>query len=195
MHGENEDDADGDIDINQTFAELQQRSPEKVKQVIKEVRGIRSGGPKKTVQNHYKKLQQLLEDEPKLLRLFMKQLEKEDGISARENNAAQNDGTNRSNILTQSDEEDYAGPSKNQINSKLAMKQKPKIAKRGNKRSEQDVGPVSIQPKEVSATSALPPNMRNEVYLFEYLKSNLTNEQYDDLMKIIYLYSEAIIGT
>jgi len=162
--------------------------------LIKEIQNDRN---LKTIDASLEKLRSLLSDEePGIYHLFRRYFRKiwdENAVYREEVPEVVNENTNVVN-------------SKIEIEEKEDLKLKPVPPRgyepkkwRGGKRGPGRVAdmrnilqPVP-HPEKIDVTT-LPPTIRNELYLFEYLRSNLDAKSYDELLKILYLYTECVIG-
>lgn len=179
----------GQMDMQSLFQELSQRCPDKLQRIIELIQDIKSSNNNKELSKEI--LSDILHDEPVLLDLFTKQL-KLDGEDNRRNYDGDNAGENSNSVHNYQDVEDDEYP---RARAGRIPRGQPgrrlKPGKRG-KRTEFEPGIQSNVPREPVAT-VLPPTIRNELYLFEYLQNQLSKENYEEFIKIIYLYIESVI--
>jgi len=180
-------------DIAAIMKELHSRRPEKVTSLIEVIQGIKNTKSEKNNKEIREKLTALLEDEPTLLNLFIKQLKLEEPLGARDEELEMfNENSNSMGQMFDFEEDDYLKSKPGRI-PKTHIQKKIRGKPRG-KRPEMENTTQNVMVKEVTTTT-LPPTIRNELYLFEYLQNNLSTECYNELMKIIFLYNECIISS
>jgi histone deacetylase complex regulatory component SIN3 len=171
---------DDQIDINAIFTELHKKRPEKVKELITLLQNLKNKQSSLSVQALRESVYKILEEEPKLLNAFMRCVEpllNESAAGAEE-------------------EHEQDKPAKGELK---PGRKRPNILMptipRGPNARDRRRDPEGAQPsKDTPADSTWPSTLKYEMYLFEYLEKNLSEEAYSELAKIIFLYTECIIS-
>jgi len=192
---------DEPMDINDIFAELNKRRPQKVQELITLIQEIKTNQKENNVEIFKQRISNILQDEPKLYKSFMKAL----GPAFEQASSEMEEETEHVRPSANVNEMLLEAESRKKPRTKVTKIEKEKIyamkrthVQRGFRRREVEnsVTQVTIarETKEISEV-VLPSTLRNEMYLFEYLEKNLSSEAYDELMKIIYLYTECIMSS
>lgn len=188
-----------DIDIQSAIKELQARHPEKVDNLIKIIQDIQDIKDNKAVPNidgPKEKLRLLLqEDEPSLYNMFIKYLKSifdETILNKDEEMEPINEMSNPIPIRMETEEKEEFRPRGPGVG-RGGFERKFRGGKRPLLRDRNALQPATSTFEKIDATT-LPPTIRNELYLFEYLRSNLPSEDYNELAKILYLYTEYVIS-
>jgi len=182
-------------DINKVISELQARCPGKVQQLIELIKSIKSNKNRKSIDSLKLKLSKILEDEPNLLKMFMKAFqpyfEETQPNGSAEPEPAQEDEDSEEGQMEVEEGEDLRVKNKAVRGAAggRGYKRGAKGRRGGNRRGE----PETSSPKVAPAIS-LPVTVRNELNLFDNLRVSLSKGNYQQLMKMIYLYTECVIG-
>lgn len=173
---------DDQIDINAIFTELHKKRPEKVKELITLLQSLKNKQSSLSVQALRESVYKILEEEPKLLNAFMRCVEPLLNESA---NGAE-------------EEHEQDKPAKGEQKPGRGNKRPnilmPTVPRASNPRDRRRDPEVAQSSKDTPADSTWPSTLRYEMYLFEYLEKNLSEEAYTELAKIIFLYTECIIS-
>ena len=184
--------------ISAAIEELQLRRPDKNEELIKLIEESKNNSNLINIDELLEKLRLLLqEDEPTLYNIVKKHLR-----TLYDNN-----------VMNRDEECESVNEASNPISIKMDIEDKDDQKSRmmgplkgfdkrirGNKRNfgrgeiRTTLMPSTTSVDKIDATT-LPPPIRNELYLFQYLRSNLNDESYDELMKIVHLYSECVISS
>ena len=186
------------MNINVIFSELHRRRPDKVQELITLIQEIKSNKPESRTENVKEKVYKILEDEPVLRNAFMKQLGPgfdDNGTDMDEEHDINVKLVNNIEAAAQADAKKKIRPRSNQLErTHTTVTTKVQQFQRRIRRQDGEVNTVQISIIKDSSELMLPPNLRNEMLLFEYLEKNISPEGYNDLIKIIYLYTECVIS-
>jgi len=192
---------DEPMDINDIFAELNKRRPQKVQELITVIQEIKTTQKDNNVEVFKDRISNILQDEPKLYRGFMKVLgpafEQASSDMEEEIEPVKSSGNMLEALGEDSRKKPRTKATKIEKEKIYAMK-RTHVQRGGFRRKEVENNVIQLtMTKEAKETNevVLPSTLRNELYLFEYLEKNLSPEGYGDLMKIIYLYTECIISS
>lgn len=184
------------MDINKIFAELQARRPAKVQHIIELIQGIKNNKNKKNNEGLRDKLAKILEDEPNLFSMFMRYLRP----------FLEETATNNGHLEPEpSREESLSGEGGMELEDADDLILEPRTrgtrgGRRRGGRGGQGRRAIIRKPEgengspTVTPTVTLPVTVRNELNLFENLRTSLNKSNYNQLMKVIYLYTECVIG-
>ena len=185
------------MDINKIFAELQARRPDKVQHIIELIQGIKNNKNKKNNEGLRDKLAKILEDEPNLFTMFMKYLRPFFEENATNNGHLEPEASREESLSVEApmELEDV-----DDLNIEPGRVRGTRGGRRTGRRGAQGRRTVVRKPEvengspTVTPTVTLPVTVRNELNLFENLRTSLNKSNYNQLMKIIYLYTECVIG-
>lgn len=185
------------VDLTKIFAELQARRPDKLQQIIELIQGIKNNKSRKNLEDLKERLAKILEDQSGLYNKLMRALRPytEDSVlnGYPDAEASIEESASGEPAMEVEDMEESKG--RNRIVRGVSARGYPRRGagkgRRGgaNKRVEIDNGSPPTAP-----TISLPVTVRNELNLFENLRTSLNKANYHQLMKIIYLYTECVIG-
>ena len=184
-----------ELEIQTALQELQAKRPDKVISLIKLIKEIQENRNSRNFDVPLEKLSTLLSDEePSLHNMFKKYFRKlwdENAVYREESQEPIIEPTvpvtNRMEIEVT--EEHKPKPFMKPVEAK-----KFRGGRRGPGRTDLRAMVPPVGASERIDATTLPPTIRNELYLFEYLRNNLDAENYDELMKLIYLYSECVLS-
>ena len=184
-----------ELEVQNALHDLQLKRPYKVDALIKLIKEIQENRNSRNIDGPMERLRALLSDEePNLYNMFRKYFRKlwdENAVHREEipENIPQTMNIPISRMEIEEKEEYKPRPLVKPYETK-----KFRGGRRGPGRTDlRNSVPIPGASERIDATT-LPPTIRNELYLFEYLRNNLDPTDYDELMKIIYLYSECILS-
>jgi len=183
-------------DMNRIFTELQSRRPEKLQQLIELIKSIKNNKNPKNIEGLKDRLSKILEDEPNLLKMFMKAFrsyfdeEPPNGKIEPESQIEEEDSAEDAMEIEESEDLKVRNRAVRGAAGGRGYGRRGGKGKRGGaRRMEAEVGSPTVTPSIV-----LPVTVRNELNLFENLRASLSKGNYNQLMKIIYLFTECVIG-
>ncbi len=182
-------------EINKIFMELQKRRPDKVQEMIELIKSIKSNQSSKNIDSLKEKLSKVLVDEPTLLKMFMNAFRSEfdKGTVNGYAEADQKGGESSDEPAMEFDENEEIRVSNRAVRgapgARSYVRRGGKGRRGGARRVEVDGGSPPSAP-----SITLPVTVKNELNLFENLRGTLSKGNYGQLMKIIYLYTECVIG-
>jgi len=190
---------DDTIDMNKIFAELQSRRPDKVQQLIELIQSIKNNKNPKNIDKLKDRMAKILEDEPNLLKMFMKALRSyfdEDLPNGKNEPEPQIEEESSPDDAMEIEESEDLKVRNRAVRGAPAGRGYggrrgggAKGRRGGARRGEVEPGSPTVTP-----TIVLPVTVRNELNLFDNLRTSLNKVNYNQLMKIVYLYTECVIG-
>ena len=184
--------------IQKIFAELQSRRPDKVQSIIELISAIRNNKNRKNIEGLKDKLAKILEDEPNLLNMFMKYLRQflEEATMVDTNEAEPSREESLSAETPMDIEENDDLRVRNRGSRGAAGRGFGRSRGKGRRGGIRRAGNDVTQPSSPTTAPAitLPVTVRNELNLFENLRTSLSKGNYNQLIKLVYLYTECIIG-
>ena len=163
--------------IQNIFSQLKQRRPEKVQDIIDLVKEMQQNETENSVIMNRFNL--LLEDEPEILKYFSLKLNEDTRRKSRD----QNDFVIEQPINLPIYEQERSVPK--------IIKTKAKDLKKDRFKADNEL--VALQPTIPVQTALVPTAMKNEILFFNYLKNELREDHYDNLIKLLSLYTECIL--